>query len=387
MHEPSVTLATEWSLLLTACSQISPEEKAERIRAHLQKPINWKALCHLADHHGVRPLLYQSLDAIETDVPREELRVLQRLHQTNVHKTLFLSRELIRIVEHLSAQGLEILPYKGLALAEAVYGDIALRQAGDIDLLIRPQDFARVRDAVADLGYTAQTSLPAAQERAYLKSGYECAFDGTAGRNLLEVQWALQPRFYAVDFDMEGLFRRAVTIDVAGHSMKTPSSEDLFIVLALHAAKHVWGRLVWLCDLERIMSAPTLDWNWIGPQARRLGIVRILRVTMMLARDMLGAVIPVAAERNLPSDSAEHVLAKEIEPHITSAMTYNVESPAYFRLMMRLRERRGDRLRFLHRLTFTPGPSEWQAVRLPTALFPLYRLVRVSRLAARLLRS
>jgi hypothetical protein len=52
--------------------------------------------------------------------------------------------------------------------------------------------------------------------------------------------------------------------------------------------------------------------------------------------------------------------------------------------MMRLRERRADRLRFLGRLVFTPGPNEWKAVRLPTPLFPLYRLVRLSRLAARL---
>ena len=33
---------------------------------------------------------------------------------------------------------------------------------------------------------------------------------------------------------------------------------------------------------------------------------------------------------------------------------------------------------------FTPGPGEWAAVRLPRPLFPLYRLVRLSRLAARL---
>jgi hypothetical protein len=56
-------------------------------------------------------------------------------------------------------------------------------------------------------------------------------------------------------------------------------------------------------------------------------------------------------------------------------------------LMLRLRERRADRLRFLSRLAFTPGPGEWKAVRLPVAFFPLYRLVRVGRLAARLMKA
>jgi hypothetical protein len=53
---------------------------------------------------------------------------------------------------------------------------------------------------------------------------------------------------------------------------------------------------------------------------------------------------------------------------------------------MRLRERPADRRRFLQRLVFTPGPSEWQLVHLPAPLYPLYRLVRLSRLAARLVR-
>jgi hypothetical protein len=54
---------------------------------------------------------------------------------------------------------------------------------------------------------------------------------------------------------------------------------------------------------------------------------------------------------------------------------------------MCLREQPADRLRFLQRLAFTPGPGEWQSVRLPGPLFPLYRLVRLARVAARLVRA
>ncbi len=64
---------------------------------------------------------------------------------------------------------------------------------------------------------------------------------------------------------------------------------------------------------------------------------------------------------------------------------YDVESVDYFRLMLRLRERQSDRIRFVSRLALTPGPKEWAAVRLPRPLFPLYRFVRLSRLAARLM--
>jgi hypothetical protein len=293
---------------------------------------------------------------------------------------------LIRIVERLTVLGLDVMPYKGPALAEVIYGDIAQRQSGDIDLLIRPNDLALARDAVRELGYTPHMALSAAEERAYLKSGYECAFDGAAGPNLLELQWAIQPRFYAIDFDMDAMFRRGVTLEVAGHPMKTPPLEDLFLVLSVHAAKHVWGRLVWLCDLARLMSMPTLNWKWIGAQAAELGIVRILHVTMLLANRLLRAAIPEGSRENLPEDATASALADEIKMQFPDN-NYNVESLEYFRLMSRLRERRTDRMRFAWRLALTPGPGEWSVVRLPAPLFPLYRLVRLSRLAARFARG
>jgi hypothetical protein len=383
MPGTSATLEAEWSLLLAACSEVPRQEKVNRIRLQSRQPVRWKLLFDLADRHGTQPLLHQALVDVDAAPPAEMSELKQR-YQTNLHKALFLSRELIRIVEHLSTLGLDVMPYKGLALAEIVYGDIALRQAGDIDLLIRPLDLARIRDAVRELGYTPHLTLSAAEERAYLKSGYECAFDGSAGPNLLEVQWAIQPSFYAIDFDMGELFQRAATVTVAGHPMKTPSREDLLLVLSAHAAKHVWGRLVWLCDIARIITVPSLNWSWIGAQAHALGIVRIVGVSMLVANRLLGVAIPAAAQASFPEDPATLSLVSEIEAQMASESSYNVESLAYFRLMMRLRERRADRLRFLKRLAFTPGPGEWQAVRLPGPLFPLYRLVRISRLAARL---
>ncbi len=387
MPGTSATLDPEWSLLLATCSAIPPTEKLSCLQPLLQPPVRWKSLFDLAERHGVQPLLGQALSGIKDAVPPEQMRSLEQLCQTNLHKALFLSRELIRIVDRLSGLGIEVMPYKGVALAEVIYGDIAMRQAGDIDLLIRPQDLQRARDAVREFGYTPHLSLPEAEERAYLKSGYECAFDGAAGLNLLEVQWAIQPRFYAIDFDMDGLFHRSVTVSVAGRAMKTPSPSDLLLILSVHAAKHVWGRLIWLCDIARLMNLPDLNWNGIAAQARDLGIVRILRVTMLAANRLLGATIPLAAQDSLAEDPKALTLVDEIQTHIVQEAAYNVESPAYFRLMMRLRERPADRLRFLQRLALTPGPSEWKAVRLPRPLFPLYRLVRLSRLAARLVRA
>ena len=383
MPGPSAPLQTEWSLLRAACAELPAEEKTARIRRLLDSQVHWNALLSLAERHGVQPILAQSLWSLGDEVPTEALLTLKQNYQANLHKALFLSSEFVRIVDRLSQASIEFIPYKGLALAETVYGDIALRQSGDIDLLIHATDLKRVREAVEELGYTPHVRLSEDEEEAYLRSGYECAFDGTAGRNLLEVQWAIQPHFYAVDLDVEGLFDRAQTVRVAGLEVKALAAEDLFVVLALHAAKHVWGRLIWLCDLARISNLPALNWKRICDQAHGLGVVRIQRVTLLLAQKLLGSTFPASATENLPQDSAAGTLAEEVESYISNQEIYDVESLAYFRLMLRLRERRIDQVRFVSRFVLTPGPGEWALMRLPKPLAPFYRVVRVARLAAR----
>jgi hypothetical protein len=201
------------------------------------------------------------------------------------------------------------------------------------------------------------------------------------------LQWALQPRFYAVDFDIDGLFTRTVKVTVAGRKLKTPSAEDLLLVLSIHAAKHVWGRLIWLCDIAQILKREELNWDWIQARARELGVERILHITLLLTERLLKASIPGQIESAVRSDRAALAFASEIEQRLLSGVHYEEPQISYFRLMMRLRERRIDRVRFLMRLAFTPGLGEWDAVRLPKMLFPLYRVVRMARLAGRFTRG
>jgi len=384
---PASAGAPEWDVVLAASCADPRQGNLDCVRGLLERPVEWEAVLRLADHHGTSSLLYQNLSRLGDMFPSSVLAALRQSYERNVHKSLFLARELIRILDGLDAIGIEVIPYKGIVLSEVYYGDMALRQCGDIDLFVRGQDVARIKTAVHELGYAQRVCIPEDAEEDYIASGYECTFDSPAGKNLLELQWALQPRFYALDFDMDALFERAVNVAVAGRRVKTPSPEDLVLVLSVHAAKHVWGRLIWLCDIVRILELGNLNWDWVQGHARRFGIERILHVTLLLANRLLAAPIPAPVERGLVEDSAARAFAEEIAADVARGVSYGEQQVSYFRLMMQLRERKADRLRFLTRLTFTPGPGEWETVRLPRPLFPLYRLVRLARLASRFARG
>jgi Uncharacterised nucleotidyltransferase len=385
-------LAPEWEVLLAGSALDFRESDRQCIQSvltprHAGTPPNWEEVLRLADHHGTTSLLCQNLAALGDVVPAPVLASFRQRQETNVHKSLFLTRELIRILDCLDALGIKVLPYKGVVLSESYYGDMAMRQAGDMDLFVRKGDVSRIKSAVRDLGYRLRVEIPEAAEPDYIASGYEYTFDSAAGKNLLELQWALQPRFYAVDYDMGGIFERAVNVTFAGHAVKTAAAGDLLLVLALHAAKHVWGRLIWLCDIAQILKRENLNWDWVQAQAQELGIVRILRITLLLTNRFLKVTIPSPVTGAISSDSAVLALSDDIAGAIAAGRSCETQQPSYFRLMMRLRERRMDRLRFLTRLALTPGPGEWEAVHLPRALFPLYRLVRMARLIGRFARS
>lgn len=313
------------------------------------------------------------------------LEAMRQQDKLNAHRTLRLTLELLNIHRHLASRGLGVLPYKGPVLAETLYGNVALRQFSDLDLFIRSGDLPSIKSALAELGYEPALHLPQAAERAYLESGYEYTFDGPHGRNLIEIKWQVLPRFYSVGFDVGDFFERAVEVNLEGQKLRTLCDQDLMLVLCVHAAKHAWAQLSSLCDIVQLARSRALDWEALQAEAARLGIARIVAVPFLLAHKLFGA--PVPAQLNLQGDPGAEPLAERIMQLIVSDKEFDPESVPYFRLMKDARERRRDRASFLWRLWVTPGAGEWSTIRLPRPLFPLYRAVRMFRLAGRLVSS
>jgi hypothetical protein len=263
-------------------------------------------------------------------------------------------------------------------LAGRLYGDPAMRQFGDLDFLIRAADIAPARSALQELGYTANLQLSERQEKAYLQSGYEHVFGSDAGRNLVELQWQIVPRFYAVGFDLHSLFSRSVEVEFEVERVQVLRNEDLLLVLCVHAAKHGWEHLGMVRDIATLASLD-LNWNWVESEAQRLGIFRILLISLLLARNLLGYELPQIANLNSEMLSCEK-LACDFERKLETGEATDTESLGYFRTMMRVRERWQDRACFAWRLAATPSIGDWRILTIPDSLFPVYRGVRAMRL-------
>ena len=393
--QPDSLFNPEADFLLACCANGSQSERAERIRDILRHPLDWNRLVDLAEHHGVIPQVYRLLSPFRDAAPSDSFAALRQSQERNARQTLWLARELLRILKKFKSYSMVALPYKGPVLAEILYGNVTLRQFSDLDLLIHSSDLPRIKSALAELGYEPGIELREHEERDYLKSGYEYTFDSVQGKNLVEVQWRILPRFYSVDFDVDGLFDRAVPCTLGGAALRTLCAEDLILVLCVHAAKHAWQQLSWLCDIAELARSQQIDWNAVQEQAKHLGIQRIVAVSFFLAHKLLQTPLPDVlqpqVQKGAPSKlclggvfASTENLSNKVIPMLVEGADYNTESIPYFRLMIGVRERWQDRLRFLWRLILTPSVGEWSAIQLPVPLFPLYRLVRVFRLMSRL---
>jgi len=362
--------------LLRACCAAGNRELTEI----LASPLNWERLLKLADRHRLLPAVFAALHDRD-DVPAGIRSVIDARHDAHILKTLRFSAELVRIARHFADRGIETLAHKGPVLAQKLYADPAMRQFGDLDLLIRGRDVPRAKPALAELGYTAGIQLSRAQENFYLRSGYEYVFGVGAEPNLLELQWQIVPRFYSIDFEMDALFARSVESEIDGFPLRSLASEDLMLALCVHAAKHEWSQLGMLRDIATL-AATGLDWTDVVAEARRLGIARLLGISLNLAHELWDVDIPRelagCAEAQGTRATVFAILFR-----LANGTELETESLRYFRAMMNIRERWQDRARMAWRLASTPSVGEWKAVRLPDSLFPLYRIVRLSRLARR----
>src|SRR5262249_36016098 len=91
-------------------------------------------------------------------VPQELLRSLQHYYCTVVVHNARMATALVEIIGILQKRAIPVRPLKGPTLAALAYGDITLREFGDLDLLIRKRDLAAAIDALTAQNFVHSTS-------------------------------------------------------------------------------------------------------------------------------------------------------------------------------------------------------------------------------------
>lgn len=379
--------------LLLACARSSRPEKADGIRTLLREPLDWDYLLSLARGHRVMPLLSWNLrDVPPEDVPPGVLQQLEGHFRSNSLRNLSLTAQLIELIDALEAQGIPSIPYKGPSLAASFYGNLALREFIDLDLLIQRHDVARAGDLLGSLGYERLEALTPAQEEAFLRSQREHVFVRRDGGGTVELHWALTPKHFAFSLDPRLLWERAERTSLGRRTVLTFSAEDQLLSLCVHGSKHLWQRLGWICDINELVRVRTdIDWSRLLRSAKGLGSERMLLLGLALAQDLLDAALPHEIEKLARGDAAVGALVGEVKGRLFAEHdhgsgvleTGNVDESRFHPFRTRVRERLRDKVRYCVYTMLIPTVEDWTFVPMPRILFPLYYVLRPLRLAGR----
>jgi hypothetical protein len=261
----------EFQLLLYCARSLPASGPIERLVD--QSAIDWGKLLALADQHCVRPLLLRSLKAVCWDAVPPSVRLeLEGFCKSNAQKNLLLAGELLRLLRRFNENELPVVAFKGPVLAEAVYGDLSLREFCDLDLLIRVQDLTKAEDILLACAYTAQ--FPDRDYRTAFLS-YQGQYAFRREQSYVDLHWQFSWDGVVFPLRAAEVWPRLIEETIAGRTVPSLAHDDQALFLAAHGTKEIWRRLLWLCDFaEFLRRHQDLDWIAILERAERAPIRR-----------------------------------------------------------------------------------------------------------------
>ncbi len=369
---------------LLACASLPmPPATIEQGRLLLQGKFDWAYFVRLAEEQGMLWVAYTQIATHFSElVPAPIVQDLRMQFEQNQFKSLWATSELLRLLARFTEQHLEVLPYKGPLLAEWLYGSLAIRRFGDLDLLIRASDYWQVHRVLIAEGYQPTLALSDAATAALVRYQCERTLHHPKYGIGIDLHWGIWLAHAIFLPERAGVWQRVQTTTLAGKSIVAMSPADTLFLLAIHGATHRWRGLSWLMDIGQMIRRVNLDWEWIERQASHLGIRRIVWLALYLASELTHAALPAPVQTAIERDTNVRMLARQVGAELfLPPREVPLEQDLSFHL--RARERWIDKLHCLVSLVSAPSSEDIMQIALPSRLFPLYRMVRLWRLSAK----
>lgn len=265
---------------------------------------DWETTVRDADRHGLTPLLYRGLK--ETDMARQlPAGLAAQLEEQRfglAARNMMLANELGGILRAFEDRQLPCAPLRGLALAERLYGDIAARPMGDLDLLVRKEDLSEVTAIFRNLGYREVNRRP----------GFAQAFGNTFelykdrhGWVIVEPHWSIAYPPFVDRVDMEAIWNRCVRGQVVGADAWLLSPEDLFVHLCFHLIhRGDSAPLLWFYELDCLLrhEETALDWRQVVLIARQTGLELFVAEVLGKVKGLFDSPMPNEVLSTLSAD-------------------------------------------------------------------------------------
>jgi Uncharacterised nucleotidyltransferase len=354
----------------------------ERLRASVKQIRDWDYLLNTANVHGLTPLLHKQLHSFAADLtPVNVLSHLKLQSVANTQNVLHLVGKQLKVYRAFKHETIPVAILKGSVLSQMAYGDLSLRHAGDIDLLISRADFERARTTLEQLGYQMTPSLTPAQLASHLRSHCEIQFVRDDWFTVVDLHWALAPKNFVFKLEADEVMSRLQRVAVAGTEIETLATEDLILYLSMHGAKHLWRALEWITSLaELIRNAESIASDVVVERAEKAHATRMLGLALRLVErvsegEIVSEVLKAVDKEGLMKRMGDEVVAQIFD---VARPAVSTETNLY---NLKIMDHKRDALVSALRAVFVPTLTDWDSLNLPAPLHSLYYAYRPLRLS------
>lgn len=233
-----------------------------------------------------------SAGALEVD--RRRTQQLRTSHRAAMAWALTVDRTLVELSTAFEAAGVELLALKGPVLAHLAYPDPAWRSYGDLDLLVRTEEWSTACAVLEAEGYVRD--LPEPRRGFSARFGKAASFSAPGGLSVdLHRTLALGP--FGLWLSPDDLFDRTAPFGLGGRTIRRLDDTALLAHAAAHAVLG-WTPplLLPLRDAVQVAGTRPVDWARLEEDAARWRLTAVVQAAFRTARDVLGAEVPKGAE-------------------------------------------------------------------------------------------
>ena len=369
--------------LLACCARTRLDTASTRkISTLLDGHLDWDYVLDQAQENSVIPLLGRQLQTLPSGVvPPSVLERLKDACRANTIRCLFLTAALTRIFDLFHSRGIQAIAYKGPALAMQAYGDMTLRQFEDLDIIVRQSDLPKANEVMLGLGYRPRFDWLVSSGIPSSVIPGEYNYRDEKRRIMVELHTELTMRHFPEVPNLKDFSNRVVIVKLTEREIPTFSAEDELIVLSLHGAKDFWERFSWIADIsELIQRYPNLDWSVTFERAKALRAERMVHIALLLAIELVDTAVPDGIRLRLKADRVANDLASQILSSLLSRDYIPLGAKGRLDFRRRMLPGTLDGWRYGVRLSVVPAEEDYEMIRLPGILSPLYILLRPLRL-------
>ena len=253
--------------LLLACAKINlRQSEIQYIESLLPQITDWNYALKIFVERGAAPLMYKLIPNLSNHsiIPEYVILQLKKVYYLTLSRNLVLYDHFYNIVKAFYVNGIEVIPLKGIYLAEKLYKDIALRQLTDIDLLVKPEDGLLSLSLLKEMGYVSPYEgvtnefIDFKSQRIHyppmVKNGVS-----------VEIHTRLHRISEKYDVNPDECWQNSIKTSINNIEFSTLELNDLLIYLCVHLDRHFRvGKMQFTCyyDILNLLDVNTDSFDW-----------------------------------------------------------------------------------------------------------------------------